>query len=127
MMSNAGKVFRCDIPIFGRSVLTVINCSEHDAIKTFCDYVGKDLNLTKPSLDMTHDADGWCQHSGGDLYIWVKNESSSILIHEFVHAAFGICRLTGAGADEEIIARLVEYLKLNLLDEIYDEGGEDDE
>lgn len=107
----------CEIPIFKRHVLAVIDCGEIDAVRYFQDYAKK-KEKEQPLLETTIGNDGWCQCCGGDVYIWVEEEKYSIFIHEMVHAAFSLCELIGAEIDEEIIARLVEYMKINLLDEL---------
>jgi len=58
------------------------------------------------------------QERAGGIFIW--STAPSILLHEFVHAAFALCRAIDTTPDEEIIARLVEHMKLNLLDRVED-------
>ena len=111
------KFAACEIPLFKRHVLAAIDCSEFDAIKKFREY-SNEKGVEASNLSIEYGPDGWCQCCDGDVYIWVKEEEYSIFIHEIVHAAFSLCELIGAEIDEEMIARLVEYMKINLLDEL---------
>ena len=106
------KVLKWHVELFNRSVLLAYTESELEAVKSFDQFAG-----TRLGLDVYNgDIDGWAQSRGGDVYVWANKPS--VLLHEFVHAAFALCRHIDAQPDEEIIARLVEHMKLNLMDNV---------
>lgn len=107
----------CKIPLFKRHVLCVVGCDAVTALQVFKNFC-IEQKTTPPEIEISYRADGWCAESFGDFYIWVEKEQYSILFHEIVHAAFGLCDLVGMSADEEIIARLVEHMKLELVDKL---------
>jgi len=107
----------CEIPLFKRHVMAAINCTETEALHYFVTHFRTEGAGFFPSLRKLNDASGWCQSGGGDIYIWSEN-SYAVLFHEVVHAAFMLCRTVDMAIDEELIARLVEHMKLELTDKM---------
>lgn len=104
----------CQIPLFDRHVVAVMDCTEQEALLKFTDYTRENTG-EYADLELLENAKGWCQVSGGDVYVWAK-DSVAVLFHELVHAAFALCRQIDLSLDEELIARLVAYMKLHLVD-----------
>lgn len=107
----------CELPLFKRHVLLAIGCKEEEAISYFWEYCQKQECQALPDLHPLG-CGGWCQTLNHDHYLWVKEENYSIVFHEIVHAAFHACEDVGMAVDQEMIARLVEYMKLNLVDKL---------
>jgi len=108
------------VDLFGRSVLCCTECSEVDAIQYFIKYSEKKNVEIPPDLKILGNCAGWCQTTGGDIYVWEKGERYSVLLHEVVHAAWKLCEVVDIIPSEELICRLVEYLKVELLDALVD-------
>lgn len=104
------KVIRWDVELFGRSVLLVHCEDERKAIRAFNEYATNYVDLV-----VTGDANGWVQDKHGDVFIW--SSTYSVMVHEFVHAAFRLCSLSDIEPSEELLARLVQWMKLHLMDE----------
>lgn len=111
------KFARYDAPLFDRSVVACFECDEYEALNFFRGFTLRESNGHKIELRDVSGAKGWCQVDGGDIYLWARDEWS-VLLHEVVHAAFRLCDLTDIERDEELIARLVESMKVNLLDQL---------
>lgn len=107
----------CQIPLFDRHVVAAMDCTEQEALLKFTDYTRENTG-EYVDLELLENAKGWCQVSGGDVYVWAK-DSVAVLFHELVHAAFALCRQIALSLDEELIARLVAYMKLHLVDKLY--------
>lgn len=110
----------CELPIFKRHVLLAVDCAEEAAIAYFWEYARQKKVSELPGLIPQGGCGGWCQTRNHDSYLWVRNDSSAVILHEIVHAAFHACEDVGMQIDQEMIARLVEYMKLNLMDELKD-------
>jgi hypothetical protein len=111
------KFASCEIPLFGRHVLAAMHCSEEEALTHFAAFGRQHdacVNLTRVST-----ASGWAQVEHGDIYLWAR-DSCAVLFHEITHAAFKLCQLTDIACDEELICRLVEFMKLNIVDKLED-------
>jgi len=111
------KFAKADVPIFNRSVVMCTECSEAEAICFFQKWAKERANHT-PFL-VALNSSGWCQTNDGDVYLWARDKDRySVELHEVVHAAFHLCSSVDAPPQEEMICRLVEFLKINLLDEL---------
>lgn len=107
--------FIVDVPIFRMSVVVCANCSAQEAVDAF--YQFRDC---KAVLE-PRNTDGWVQNFAGDAYMWVKDtDAASFVFHELVHVAFTICELKGMTYDEELIAYLVGWLKIEVADKLFD-------
>lgn len=110
------KFSSCEIPLFDRHVIVAMDCEEHAAIQEFNAFCER-REFPPTDLGVVPGANnGWCQVSYGDVYVWVLDEKYSILFHELVHAAFMLCDIINTPPHDEIIARLIEHMKLNLVD-----------
>lgn len=108
-----------EIPIFNRHLLFVGDCDPVAAESRFYDHGGK-----RSTIDIA-DCDGRCVLHRGDVFVYVKNlDNCSIMFHEIVHAATFIMQASGIKLNkhtDEVQAYLVGWLKLNLLDLVYEE------
>lgn len=113
------NIFRVDIPIFNRSVVVCADCDELQAKQLFYDYEGK-----RNEIDVPEGKDGCVRHSKGDVFMWVRDSSrASIVFHELTHVAFSICELCGMSFDEELIAYLMGWLKIEVADELFNRSN----
>ncbi len=109
------EAFQVDIPIFGISVVTCANCTPMEACNKFYEYKGE------RSLLVPRESDGWVQHYAGDVFMWVRDLSyAHMVFHELVHVAYSICEIKGMQPDEELIAYLVGWLKIEIADKLYE-------
>lgn len=113
-------LFKClEIPIFNRSLLFAGDCDPSEAEAAFYDHAGK------RSIISIADCDGRCTLHHGDVFVYVKDlDNCSIMFHEIVHAATFIMEASGIALNnhtDEVQAYLVGWLKLNLLDPVYEE------
>ena len=110
------KSFITHVPIFNLSVLTVIDCTKSEAEEFVYDY-----ESCRSKVSFENGTCGGVRIDRGDVFMWVKDSNrASIVFHELVHVAFAILEIKGIGSDEELIAYLVEWLKINIVDVIYD-------
>ncbi|MDY0282765.1 MAG: hypothetical protein RBR35_19710 [Salinivirgaceae bacterium] len=114
------KTAICYLPIFGRTVVAATECSQSEAVLQFAQ-LQRDCCGGTTGLNEIADVMGWCQCRGGDIYVWSEN-SPAVLFHELVHAAFMLCRQANLPQSEELIARLLEHMKLYLVDKLYYPG-----
>lgn len=110
------KIFRVDVPIFDISIVVCTDCSKEEAKDAFYDYEGK-----RTIVDMSERCVGRCGLIDGDIYLWVEspNEFARHVFHEIVHAAQFICEAKGMEKDDELIAYLVAWLKVEVADKIF--------
>ena len=109
--------FHIDVPIFRMSVVACANCSPQEACSEFYKYLDKQTILDP------RESDGWVQHYAGDVFMWVRDLSqASLVFHELVHVAYSICEIKGMSPDEELIAYLVGWLKLEIADKLFEQG-----
>ena len=55
------------------------------------------------------------------MFMWVRDVGrASIVFHELVHVAFSICHIRGMQYDEELIAYLVGWLKIEVADRMFE-------
>ena len=107
--------FHVNIPMFRMSVCVCGNCSSQEAVDAFYAYEDK-----RTVLDPT-ESTAWVQYAGGDLFMWVSDVSeASVVFHELVHVAFGICEIRGMEKDEELIAYLMGWLKVEVADKLFE-------
>lgn len=107
--------FHVDVPIFIMSVVVVGNCTAEEACAAIYDYEGK-RTIAEP-----RESQGWVQEHNGDVFMWVRDiNRASIVFHELVHVAFSICHIRGMQYDEELIAYLVGWLKIEVADKLSD-------
>ena len=114
--------FHVDVPIFRMSVAVCCGCSSQDAVDVFYDYKGKKSRLANDARESS--STGWVQAHGGDVFMWVENpkDAASTVFHELVHVAFSICQSRGMQYDEELLAYLVGWLKIEVADRIFNEA-----
>lgn len=109
-----------EVPIFLRHILFVGNCEASDAIDAIYHYAGKRI-----IVELDNSARGQCITQGGDCFVWVKDlDECSTFMHEMTHAATGIMRICGIPLNDctdELQAYLIGWLKLELLDPVYEE------
>jgi len=111
--------FHIDVPMFRMAVCVCADCTSQEAVDAFYDYEGK-----RTILDATGST-AWVQYAGGDVFMWVSDTSeASVVFHELVHVAFGICSTRGMEPDEELIAYLVGWLKIEVADKLFELAGE---
>ncbi len=110
---------RADVPIYNLSVVCIAGCEFEDA---------KAELYVRHRVDLGGDdgyARGRCVCHEGDVYLWVKDlERGSDFIHEVTHAATAIMELRGIPLSyetDEVLAYLMGWLKINLLDVVYEE------
>lgn len=111
------KFAYCEIPLFKRHVLVAMDCTVDEGIEKFRKHRDEHQVSTYLDLDVCGGL-GWCQTFEGDVYVWVGKEEYSVLIHELVHAAFQLCNEIGMEQDEEMICRLVEHMKSEIIDKL---------
>lgn len=113
------KFIRIDIPIFNNSVVFVGDCDAAEASDAIYRYKGK-----RSKVEFGGGCIGGVRDYGGDVFCWVSDtQKASIVFHELVHVASSImetrniplCRET-----EELLAYLVQYLKLKLADKVWE-------
>ena len=115
--SKAVLPFHVDVPIFRMSVVACANCTPQEACNAIYAYEGKQTILDP------RETDGWVQHHAGDVFMWVRDLSqASLVFHELVHVAYSICEIKGMQPDEELIAYLVGWLKMEIADKLFGEG-----
>ena len=108
-------IFHVEVPIFLMGVVVCCDCPPQEAVDAIYDYHGHRITLEP------RDCPGWVQHAGGDIYMYVKDaDRGSIVLHELTHVAFSICEIRGMKPDEELICYLVGWLKLEVMDRLYD-------
>lgn len=114
MKINKAQSSEYHFPFFGRSLFLCAHCRESEAIQEF-ERRAIANGVSPPILNHVPESNGWCVTYKGDIYLWAES-SPAVIFHELVHAAFALCRLTDIEPSEELIARLVEFLKLRLYD-----------
>ena len=98
------------------SVVVCGDCSPERANDAFYDYRG-----VRAKIEFEDTAIGSVTHAKGDVYCWVSDtDLCSTIFHEMVHVAFTICEVKGMKRDEELIAYLVGWLKINVVEKIQD-------
>jgi hypothetical protein len=111
------KARRITIPIIHVPIIYCVDCQKEDAAKAFYNYNGE-RSVFEPSCN----ADGGVQAINGYIFLWVEGETkqkASVLIHEMVHICCTALDMVGIERDEELIAYLMEWLKINLMDKIH--------
>jgi len=99
------------------AVIAVANCTAAEACAAIYAYEGKQTILEP------RESTAWVQPHKGDVFVWVRDLSeASVVFHELVHVAFGICSERGMLPDEELIAYLVGWLKIEVADRFFEEG-----
>lgn len=110
-------LFHVNVPIFDMAVVFCGDCPAEEANNAFYDYEG-----TRAKIQFEDTNRGSVTDCNGDVYCWVKNTDwCSTIFHEMVHVAFSICEVKGMEPDEELIAYLVGWLKINVVERIQDE------
>lgn len=116
--------FRVDVPIFKLSIVFAGDCSAEEADNAFYDLPDRN---NKSVRVVTGFADAPCcmtagvTSAKGDVYCWVGDtDCCSTIFHEMVHVAFSICQAKGIEPDEELIAYLVGWLKIEVVEKIQD-------
>lgn len=115
------SIVRADIPIFNRSVVVCFGCSAEEASHLCYMCKGAGGEPVGAKVEFTSIANGGVRDWGGDVYVWIKDPVyASIVFHELVHVAFTVCQICGMREDEELIAYLVQWLKVNVADKIFE-------
>jgi len=111
-----------EIPMYQLHVVFCGDCEPHDVVEELAKRHKHVLGVFEQT---NTNALGRCWVHDGDVYIWVKDMGmGGAFLHEMVHAACGIMDLKGiplCSETEEVLAYLVGYLKVALLDEVYAE------
>lgn len=110
-------IFGVEIPIFLMHVIFIGDCSAEEAAELAYNYEDGHAHV-----GFSQCGDGGVRVDKGDIYCWVKDTSkASFVFHELVHVAFSICEEKGIIADEELIAYLMGWLKINVSDKVFGE------
>ena len=99
------KIFVVKVPIFNVDVATCVGCSAEEARNAFYDLEG--LRSVVPVPEKSR---GAC---------CIPDENASVVFHELVHVALGICDLKGMQRDDELIAYMMAWLKIEVADRIF--------
>lgn len=112
------------IPIFNRAVFFVGNCSAKKA----SDVIYK-LKRKGTKVEFTLSSNGGVREANGDVFIWVKDLNyASIVAHELAHAAVSIMECANiplCSETEELMCYLIEWLKINVQDKVYNKLNKD--
>ena len=117
-------LFRVDVPIFNLSVVFAGDCKAEEADDAFYDFRDrndKSVRVVTGFADAPREATASVTSAKGDVYCWVGNtDHCSTIFHEMVHVAFSICQTRGIELDEELIAYLVGWLEIEVVEKIQD-------
>jgi len=113
------KIFVVKVPIFNIGVATCVGCSAQEARNAFYDLDG--LRFVVPVPEKSRGACCIPDDAGAEIFMWVEDpdENASVVFHELVHVALGICDLKGMQRDDELIAYLMAWLKIEVADRIF--------
>jgi len=119
------KIFVVKVPIFNIDVATCVGCSAQEARNAFYDLEG--LRSVVPVPEKSRGACCIPDDMGAEIFMWVEDpeENASVVFHELVHVALGICDLKGMQRDDELIAYLMAWLKINVADRIFFDEDEE--
>ena len=106
------------MPIFNRSVFFVGDCGPKKAINAVYR-----LRKKNTRVEFAETADGCVRHSGGDVFVWVRDlDKEGVVAHEMAHAActiMEICNIPLCSDTEELMCYLIGWLKINVQDKVY--------
>lgn len=107
------------VPIFTCAVFLVGDCDHIEAMDAIYALEGK-----KTRCELTDGPLGSVRSVGGDVFCYIKDlEAGSVMFHELTHVACSIMEIHGiplCTETEEVMAYLVGWLKINVMDPIYE-------
>jgi hypothetical protein len=111
---------KTDVPIFKTTVIFIGHCSAKEAEEKIYSFEDG-----KTQVFFSHTAIGGVRDKDGDIFVWVEDlNRASIVAHELAHAACVIMELNGIllhRRTEELLCLLIEWLKKNVQDVVYEE------